>query len=168
MAKINIDLTNIKAEGGSMFSKVPVGTYLVSVAHTEFKDGKNGASGLQVGYMVESGEHKGKMIQDYINIVNSNEKAVEMGLGRLRRICDLQLRKSFKLVNDTDLINREIFSVDVEIEESEYQGKTVENNKVKKLYALDTKKAEVNFSAPAATKEENKAIEKAVKLLPWE
>lgn len=154
-----------------MFSKVPVGSYLVSVAHSEFKDGKSGASGLQVGYMIESGEHKGKMIQDYINIVNSNEKAVEMGLGRLRRICDLQLRKTFKLVNDTDLINRTAFMIDVEVEESEYLGKAVENNKVKKLYGSITGEVPVVAAKEAKAKvevEKEEVAKEVVKRLPWE
>src|SRR6478752_6165586 len=104
-SKINLDLTNTPAESGSIFSKVPAGQYKVVVAFSQFKDGKKaGAAGLQVGYMIEEGPHKGKMVQDYINIMNENEDAVKIGHSRLRRICELQNRKSYKLANDTDLI----------------------------------------------------------------
>lgn len=160
MAKINLDLTNVIAESSSMFSKVPAGNYTVSLAHAQFKD--NGTSaGVQLGYMVESGEHKGKLIPDYINIVNQNEKAVEIGLQRLRRICDLQLRKSFKIVNDTDLINRTQFSIEVDLVEGEYQGKPVENVRVKKLLAIDSSKT---IEKEKVEKEVNITTDK----LPWE
>lgn len=165
MAKINLDLTKVVAESTSLFSKVPAGEYLVSVAHSQFKDGKPGAAGLMVGYMVEAGEHKGKMVSDYINIKNDNEKAVEIGLGRLRLICELQVRKTFKLVEDTDLISRNTFMISTSLEENEYNGKTTENVKVKKLFKADS-------AAPVeAVKETSKpATEETITTdkLPWE
>lgn len=160
-SKINLDLTKKTPESSSLFSKVPAGIYTVTVRHSQFKEGKTpGAAGLQVGYMIEHGEHAGKMIQDYINIANSNEKAVEIGLQRLRRICDLQSRKSFKLQMDTDLINSTEFSIEVSLEENEYNGNVTEVNRVKKLLASDTVKKE----EPAVVKE----VIKSESSLPWE
>ncbi len=167
MAKINLDLTKVQPESTSLFSKVPAGDYLVSVAHSQFKDGRPGAAGLMVGYMVEAGEHKGKMVSDYINIKNDNEKAVEIGLGRLRLICDLQARKSLKLVEDTDLISRSQFMISTVLEESEYQGRATENVKVKKLFKSDDVKHEV--AAIKKVQDEVKAEETITTAkMPWE
>lgn len=164
MAKINIDLTKVQPESSSLFSKVPAGDYLVSVAHSAFKDTASGGAGLIVGYMIEAGEHKGKMVQDFINIKNSNEKAVEIGLGRLRLICDLQARKSYKLVEDKDLIDRATFMISTVLEDSEYNGQPTQNVKIKKLFKAEG-------SAPVVETKKEVAKEQPMKeesKLPWE
>jgi hypothetical protein len=140
---INLDLTNVQEESASMFSKVPAGDYEVSLAHSQFKDGKNpGAAGLQVGYMIESGPHKGKMLQDYINIMNSNEQAVDIGKKRLKTILVLQQRKTFILKTDAELVSRNKFMVSVAIEPNTYTNRNgdvieSENCAVKKLFAVE-------------------------------
>lgn len=141
---LNLDLTKTETESASMFSKVPAGDYEVSLAHAQFKEGKkgDGACGLQVGYMVESGEHKGKMISDYINIQNPNDKAVEIGLKRLKTIMVLQGRKDFKLTTDMALISRNKFMIGVALEPASFtkqNGEAVEteNCAVKKLFAIE-------------------------------
>ncbi len=140
---LNLDLTKTEQESVSMFSKVPAGDYEVSLAYAQFKDGKNpGACGLQVGYMIESGEHKGKMVQDYINIQNPNEKAVEIGLKRIKTIMVLQGRKDFKLTTDIALISRNKFMVGIALEPNSYtksNGDVVEteNSVVKKMFAIE-------------------------------
>lgn len=162
MAKINLDLTKVQPESSSLFSKVPAGDYLVSVAHSVFKETTNGGAGLIVGYMIEAGEHKGKMVQDFINIKNANEKAVEIGLGRLRLICDLQARKSLKLVEDKDLVDRAQFMISTVLEESTYNDKPTENVRVKKLFKDDS-------TTPAAPKDESKEeVKITTEKLPWE
>lgn len=170
-SKINLDLTNTKAESDSTFNKVPAGAYKVSLAYSQFKDGKKpGAAGLQVGYMIESGDHKGKLVGEYINIMNDNAQAVEIGHGRLRKICELQGRKSFKLTNDTDLINRTVFAVDVDVEVGEYNGKPQESNRVKKIYASETtpkEEAKAIKKVQDTVADEEVREEKTAKL-PWE
>lgn len=175
---INLDLTGVEAESGSIFSKVPAGAYKVVLAYSQFKDGKNsGAAGLQVGYMIEEGAHKGKMVQDYINIMNENEEAVEIGKKRLRKICEVQGRKTFKLAKDTDLIAKGAFMIDVDIEASTYKDKPTENNRVKKIYEIDgatTAKAEassvkkVQDEAKSSPTETTSDEEAAPGKLPWE
>lgn len=156
---INLDLTNVQEESASMFSKVPAGDYEVSLAHSQFKDGKNpGAAGLQVGYMIESGPHKGKMLQDYINIMNQNEQAVDIGKKRLKTILVLQQRKTFMLKTDAELVSRNKFMVSVAIEPNTYtnrNGDTVEseNCAVKKLFAVEgAVEAKAEKVAPTKTK----------------
>lgn len=168
MAKINIDLSKVMAESTSLFSKVPAGEYLVSVAHSAFKETSKGGAGLTVGYMIESGEHKGKMVSDFVNIKNESEKAVEIGFQRLRLICELQGRTSFKLVEDKDLISRNQFKIITELEESEYNGKATENVRVKKLMKSD-EVASVTTVKKEVKKEEPKEEELiTVDKLPWE
>ena len=70
MAKIKLDLTNDKSESSSKFSTVPSGTYKVTLADSEFKNTTSGF-GLTIGFMVEEGEHKGKLIRDFVNVKNA-------------------------------------------------------------------------------------------------
>lgn len=171
MAKINLDLTKVQPESSSLFSKVPAGDYLVSVAHSAFKETSSGGAGLIVGYMIEAGDHKGKMIQDFINIKNSNEKAVEIGLGRLRLICDLQARKSYKLVEDKDLIDRAQFMITTVLEDSEYNGQPTQNVKIKKLFKADNSMVAQSTMQPASEAKKEMAKEQPAKeesKLPWE
>lgn len=166
MAKINLDLTKVKAESSSIFSTVPAGKYVAVVAHSVFKDTSSGGAGLQIGYMIEEGEHTGKMIQDFINIQNNNEKAVEIGLGRLRKIMEVQKRKSFKLGTDEELISAVAFEIELTVEEGTYNDKPTTTNRVKKLNLIEgsdpvTKTATAKKEAPV--KEEEKKD-----LLPWE
>ena len=115
--KLGLDLTKTQAESASIFSRVPAGTYTVVLAHSQFKDTASGGAGLTVGYMIEDGEETGKMISDFINIQNSNEKAVEIGMARIKRIMEVQGRTNFKLATDEDLINGTKFQIEVTVEE---------------------------------------------------
>ena len=166
MAKINLDLTKVQAESSSMFSRVPAGTYTVVLAHSVFKDTTSGGAGLTIGYMIEEGEHVGKMIQDFINIQNSNEKAVEIGLGRIKRIMEVQGRKDFKLSTDEALKSPVKFQIEVSVEEGEYNGKPTENNRVKKILALE------GSSQATIAKKETKAAVKPAEVteekFPWD
>ena len=165
-AKLNLDLTKTQAESSSMFSKVPAGTYTVVLAHSQFKDTSSGGAGLQLGFMIEEGDHVGKMVQDFVNIKNDNEKAVEIGLGRLKRIMEVQGRKDFKLTTDEALKSSAQFQIEVAIEEGEYNGKPTENNRVKKILALE------GSSQPTTAKKEVKKAESAPEAkeekMPWD
>lgn len=164
-AKLNLDLSKTLPESDSMFSKVPAGKYVAVVAHSVFKETSSGGAGLQVGYMIETGEHAGKMIQDFINIQNSNEKAVEIGLGRLRKIMEVQKRKTFVLTTDEALINATAFEIEVVLESGTYKDQPIENCKVKKITAIEG-------SAPAtkatAKKEAPVKEEEKKELMPWD
>ena len=157
---LNLDLSKVVAETSSMFSKVPDGDYVVSVALAQFKDGKKpGAAGLQVGYMVEEGAHKGKMIQDYINIANANEKAVEIGHRSLRAIMELQERKSFILKTDAELVSRATFIISTVLETSTYNDKEIESVSVKKLTAIEKSAVAAKKKAPVVTEEVTPAVD---------
>lgn len=151
---LNLDLSKTEAESSSMFSKVPEGDYEVTLAHAQFKDGKNaGAAGLQVGYMIEAGPHKGKLLQDYINIMNDNEDAVKIGHRRLRKILELQKRTSFVLKTDADLVNTKArFMVSVAIEMGTYKDKPVENCAIKKLFEKEGPSAPDSAASKGVTR----------------
>ena len=162
--KLGLDLTKTQAESSSIFSSVPAGTYTVVLAHSQFKETASGGAGLTVGYMIEEGDETGKMISDFINIQNSNEKAVEIGMARIKRIMEVQGRSNFKLATDEDLINGIKFQIEVTVEEGEYNGKPTENNRVKKIMAPETTSAK----ATAKKSEVKKSEEKKEELMPWD
>jgi len=166
-SKLNLDLTKIQPESDSMFSKVPAGKYVAVVAHSVFKDTKSGGAGLQVGFMIEQGEHAGKMVQDFINIAGSSEKAVEIGLGRLRKIMEVQKRKSFKLDTDEQLISGVPFEIEIVIEEGTYNDKPTENSKVKKIAAIEGSVA-TNKTSKVVAKESPVKEEEKKELMPWD
>ena len=162
--KLGLDLTKTQAESSSIFSRVPAGTYTVVLAHSQFKETASGGAGLTVGYMIEEGDETGKMISDFINIQNSNEKAVEIGMARIKRIMEVQGRTNFKLATDEDLINGSKFQIEVTVEEGEYNGKPTENNRVKKIMALETTSAKATAKKSEVKKSEEKKEEK----MPWD
>ena len=167
-AKLNLDLTKIQPESDSMFSRVPAGTYTVVLAHSVFKDTKSGGAGITVGYMIEEGEHTGKMISDFINVQNANEKAVEIGMARLKKIMEVQKRKSFKLDTDEQLISSVPFKIEVTVEAGEYNDKPTENNRVKKIMAIDSTTAAGPSKTTTAKKAEAKEEAPAEELMPWD
>lgn len=166
-AKLNLDLTKTQAESSSIFSRVPAGTYTVVLAHSQFKDTSSGGAGLQLGFMIEEGEHTGKMVQDFVNIVNSNEDAQRIGLGRIKRIMEVQNRKDFKLTTDEALISSNKFQIEVEIEQGVYKDKPAENNRVKKILALEGS-SQPTTTAKKEVKKESVQSPQTEEKMPWD
>ena len=168
MAKIKLDLTNDKSESSSKFSTVPSGTYKVTLADSEFKNTTSGF-GLTIGFMVEEGEHKGKLIRNFVNVKNASSQAEEIGRARLKRIMEVQGRKSFKLEEDTDLISSTEFFIVTELEDSTFLDKndkevTTKQNRIKKILPLE----ETTTEAPKKEAPQKEEAPKNEKKMPWD
>jgi hypothetical protein len=121
-----LSLGDVKVNTGSSsgFAIVPTGRYTVVVGSAEIKETKNG-SALILGYMITDGEHEGKQLKDFLNVVNPSEKAVSISLERLATVAwatNASLKKG--VLEDTDdLLNQVPFDVSVEqVDDGEYKN----------------------------------------------
>jgi Protein of unknown function (DUF669) len=149
MAKLGLNLSGVELQksGSSGYGVVPTGTYKVVVGKTEVKETKAGHA-LILGYEIVEGEFEGKLIKDFLNVVNPSAEAVRISMERLATVAwATNLGKS--TVDDSDdLLNKEPFEIYAEqVDDGEYK-----NMKVKAVIctrAIEEKKPEVK---PEATK----------------
>jgi len=89
MAKIpggKVQLDEIKA---ATTEPVPEGTYVVRIIDSEHKDNSKGTgSYLKLTFAIAEGEYEGRRIWENLNLVNPNEKAVEIAFRTLKSIAD--------------------------------------------------------------------------------
>lgn len=66
---------------------IPAGQYLATVEEAELKETKDG-NGLYINcqFTVVDENHNGRKFWDTFNIKNANEKAVQIGLGRIKSL----------------------------------------------------------------------------------
>ena len=128
MAKLNMDLTNVKEE--SKFKVLPVGNYdlVIESAIIKANSSKTGFY-INVKYKVISEEGKGVTILDIINIKNDSEKAVEIGQKRLKRMLAIH-NMPVDGSADTDEFIGKTFSAYITISKQEGYN---DSNKIKSL-----------------------------------
>ena len=102
MAQVSFNAAEVSTE--SQFSPVPNGDYPVIITESEMKPTKNGAGQyLQLVLEVIEGPYKGRKVWERLNLVNSNQTAVEIAQRSLSQICHavghLQLQDSVELHN---------------------------------------------------------------------
>ena len=133
MAKLNLSLKGIELQGpASDYSLLPEGTYKVIVGKTEAKETKSGGGAVILGYKVLEGEHEGKLIKDFLNVVNANPKASEIGMQRLATVAFATGFTGTQIDDSDELLNLEPFEVVVTIkEDGEYK-----NNNVKAILTI--------------------------------
>lgn len=127
MAKLGLSLKGVELQkaGTGEFTIVPSGTYTVNVGSVEVKETKNGHA-LILGYKILDGEHAGKMIKDFLNIVNPSADAQRIALERLATVAwATNLGKD--TVDDSDeLLGKEPFEIFVAQEDNgEYKNMRV-------------------------------------------
>lgn len=149
MAKLGLSLGDVKVSTGSSsgYSIVPTGKYTVVVGSAEIKETKNG-SALILGYLITDGEHEGKQLKDFLNVVNPSADTVRISTERLATVAwatNASLKKG--VLEDTDdLLNQVPFDVSVEqVDDGEYK-----NMKIKAV--LCTRDLEEVKEAPVAKK----------------
>lgn len=154
MAKLNLSLADVKLQtGGTGFAIVPSGTYKVCVGSAEIKDTKSG-SALQLGYKIVDGEYEGKLIKDFLNIINPSEDAQRISQERLATVAwatNAPMKKG--VLEDTDdLLDKEVFEVVLDqVDDGEY--KNMKTKAVICIRPLEEVKAEVKKpAAPWAKK----------------
>jgi hypothetical protein len=126
MAKLGLSLEGVKLNTGSGngFSIVPTGKYSVVVGSAEVGSTKNGSS-LILGYQIIEGEHEGKMIKDFLNVVNPSSEAVRISTERIATVAwatNAPLKKG--VLEDTDdLLLKTPFEISVEqVDDGEYKN----------------------------------------------
>lgn len=100
MTQLNFDASTVSTE--SQFAPVPNGDYPVMIIESEMKPTKTGGGQyLQLVLEIIEGPYKGRRIWDRLNLVNSNQTAVEIAQRALSQICHavnhLQLNDSVEL-----------------------------------------------------------------------
>lgn len=80
----NFDLNEVEEFSGGV---IPAGTYPVTLEQAEVKETKDG-SGLfiQAMFTVTGENQTGRKFWEMFNIKNTNEKAVQIGLGRIKSL----------------------------------------------------------------------------------
>lgn len=82
---MQVDFNNAKEDG---FEPVPAGQYELYIEATEIKQTKAGTGHyLKVTYEVISEGHQGRKIFQNLNFDNPSEKATQIGLGQLKKLC---------------------------------------------------------------------------------
>ena len=114
----------------------------------QVRTAKSGGAGLILGLEILSGDHSGKKIKDFINIVNSSVDAERIGKQRLKLIAVLVGVKNPNKVADTDeLLTGKPIVVSVEVkDDGEYK-----NNVIKHYFPSDKKNEDVKTETKVAT-----------------
>lgn len=66
---------------------VPAGKYSAVIIESGFKETSKGGQTLNLTMEIIDGEHKGRRVYDWLNLVNSNAQAVEIAQRTLSSIC---------------------------------------------------------------------------------
>lgn len=93
-----------EVEPQSSYDPVPAGTYTAEITESEIKPTKNNnGEYLQLTFKIIDGDHSGRLIWDRLNLVNTNETAVEIARANLSAIChsvgELNLQDTEQLHN---------------------------------------------------------------------
>ena len=124
------DLINgVQSEETKHTGALPVGMYDVAVEKVEHKTTKKGGEALNFQLRVVGEKCKNAVVFDWVNIkVPSSETATNIGLQRLKKICEL--------TGTTEIANMmgKQLTVNVGIEKSEEYG---DKNRVKGYFPMD-------------------------------
>lgn len=86
MTELNFDSTVVEPTG--KFTPIPMDDYLAIITDSEMKDTKKGdGKYLLLTYEVIEGEFKGRKIFETLNLINSNQTAVEIAQRALSAVC---------------------------------------------------------------------------------
>ena len=171
MAKLGLDLSGVKASGGSKFTLVPAGKYCVQVTEAEVVQTKKGGYQLVLCLTVKEGDHTGANLREGINIQNENEMATRIGLETVKKIMTVGGHANTDMLGDSDeLLSLKLFSVLVGVESKVIDGKPAINvNNIKSYSEYDATSfppVTQGTSFPGAPAEQTKAISPAK--LPWQ
>jgi len=144
MASLNgFDANNVPEQ--QEFSAMPEGQYTVIATASEMKPTKNGQGQfLQFTFEVLDGPHKGRKVWARLNLVNSNQTAVDIAQRELGAIC--RAVGIMKPNDSSELHNRPLLiTVAVEVDDRKREG-----NVIKKYEAINAGGAPAPAAAPAS------------------
>lgn len=84
LSELNFDANQIQP---ASFDVVPAGSYEAVIAASEMKPTRTGGQMLVLELQILNGEYQNRKIWDRLNLVNANDKAVQIAKGTLSAIC---------------------------------------------------------------------------------
>lgn len=97
-----VDLTNVSVS--NEFDPLPAGKYSVVCESAAVKETKAGTGEyINVKFSVTDGDHKDRKVFTMYNLKNPNPKAVEIGLGQLKRFMEAAGEDNLNLSRASDL-----------------------------------------------------------------
>lgn len=173
MAKLNLDLGGVQATGGGD-DLLPAGVYTARVANTSLHETGNG-HGLRISFTVTKGDHEGCQFSDFLNIINSSEKAQRIAQGQLKKLMEVGGHPNPGALADSEELHGLVVAVKL-IQEPNYKNPEYIDNVVKgystptsghkSAGAMATKVTQVKEVFPNATVEVASSNTRAK--LPWE
>lgn len=104
---MQIDMSDAQ-ELGAGFRVVPPGEYQVYIESSDFKKTKSGTGEfLELVLVVGDGEYEGAKIIVRLNLINSNQIAVDIAKSQLRALCEAIVGQPF--VNDSAMLHSRLF-----------------------------------------------------------
>lgn len=156
MAKLNLNLSEVKEQSSSGYSFVPAGKYTMKVVKTDVKENSNKTGHiLCVDLEVQDfGDHVSKKVPYNMNIVHTNAETQRIALSQLKTLAIAVGAKNPNAIGDSDELITGA-EIEVEITEREYNGKNYSN-----VHSVSKKQgstpAQTTAAAPAKSQD-----------LPW-
>ena len=148
----------------SEYEILPEGDYVLQVVDSEIKPTSKGGTQLVFTMQVVGSTHDGKQIKERLNIVNDNQKAVEIAYQTLAK---LTLACGVPKMNDTSEIHGKKFIATIAIKKGEgtymkdgVEKKNGDQNVIKKFTPIGSTQ-----SAAAPTATVSNTVE--TKKMPW-
>jgi len=171
MTKLNLNLINVESTGGGGDDLLPAGQYTAKVVATSLHETTNG-HGLRVTFNVVGGDHEGGQFSDFLNIINSSEKAQKIAQGKVKKIMELGGHPNPGALQDSDELHGLVVGVKL-VQEPNYKDPQYTDNVVKGYSAPTLEHKSIGAAVtkvqevfPNATVEVAPAATRAK--LPWE
>lgn len=105
-------------------SVIPAGKYLAQVESVELKDSKSGGKYISAQFNVTDENQNGRKFWHLFNIANSNEMAVQIGLGQIKSLVVASGASLSRFTSPEQLIGLEC-AVNLGVKSDEYGDKNV-------------------------------------------
>ena len=136
--KLGLNLASVQSESSSKYTLHEPGTYAAKIVDAEVKEtAKKDGHVLILDLQTDKG-----FIAERINLANPNAEAVRIGLSRLKTIAKFIGHKNPDFIDDTDELLYGQITINVEVYESVYDGKTIKQNRIKSVLPYEGAKTE--------------------------
>jgi hypothetical protein len=158
MAKLNETFDVAGVPEREEFTPVPPGVYTAMVVASEKKDTKAGGEMIVLELDIQDGEQAGRKLFERLNIVNSNQKAVDIAFRTLAEIVKAVGKTTIK---DTEELHNKRISIEVRVDPPtpyvDKDGKQQEGkpqNSIKRFLPASGKVSADKTPAPAGVQAE--------------
>ncbi len=167
MAKLDFDASCVPER--EEFTPIPPGSYTAMIVASEKKETKAGGEMFVLEIDIQGGEHDGRKLFERLNIVNSNQKAVDIAFRTLAEIVKAVGKTTIK---DTDELHNKRFHIEVRVDPpkpyTDSEGKQQEGkpqNSIKRFLPVSGTVSTPKTAAPVAATVESKSEQSSVP--PW-